>query len=72
MDRPPPRRPEFDAITMGWGSDNRADLEARIDLVKEFQEKVGVLSPAEGKILRAMEARHVGFRIAAGELEPAK
>ncbi len=71
-DRPPPRRPEFDSITMGWGSDNRADLEARMELALEFQQKVGSLSLAEDKIMRAMSARHVAFKIAAGELEPAK
>jgi hypothetical protein len=72
MDRPPPRRPEFDEIANGWGSDSRADLEARMELVLEFQQRVGTLTLAEDKIMRAMSARHVGFRIAAGELEPAK
>jgi hypothetical protein len=71
-DRPLPRRPEFDEICNGWGSDSRADLEARMELVLEFQQKVGTLTLAEEKILRAMSARHVGFKIAAGEMEPAK
>ena len=71
-DRPPPRRPAVDEICNGWGSDSRADLEARMQLALEFQEKVGTLSLAEDKIMRAMSARHVGFKIAAGELEPAK
>ena len=43
-----------------------------MQLALEFQEKVGTLSLAEDKIMRAMSARHVGFKIAAGELEPAK
>lgn len=70
--RVPPRREQFDLIVQGWGSDNRADLEARIDLAKEFQDQSGPFSGPEAKIVRAMEARHVAFRISAGELEPVK
>lgn len=66
--RPPPRRPAFDEICNGWGSDKRADLQARIELAKEFKGKVGSLTAAEDKVLRAMEARFVAFQIAAGEL----
>lgn len=60
-DRPPLRRPEFDAITTGWGSDACADLGARIELATEWVNSIGgraAMTPAERKVLDAMLARH--------------
>lgn len=57
MDRPPPRREEFDLITMGWGADNVDDLEARIQLAEEFDIIQGGLQFAESKVLNAMCVR---------------
>lgn len=68
-DRPPPRRPGFDDLVQGWGSDNMADLNARMQLALEFQEKNGNLSLAEDKVYRAMAARYAGFKIARGDYD---
>lgn len=51
----PHRRPEFDAIADGWGSDTIQDLTARMELLVEFQNaNGGTLSLAEDKVMRAM------------------
>lgn len=72
-DRPPPRRAEFDAITMGWGSDDLDDLTARIELAAEWTESIGgavMLSAAEAKIVTAMIERQVQLGINRGDFEP--
>ena len=53
----PPRRPEFDAICDGWGSDNLDDLMARTQLLSEFWQKNFPLTSAEHKVARAMTKR---------------
>lgn len=51
------RSPGFDQVVAGWGSDTSADLEARLQLVAEYREKVGNFTKAEEKIINAMTAR---------------
>lgn len=53
----PARRASFDEITMGWGADCLPDLGARLELVREFQEKSGPLSPSEIRVVDAMLRR---------------
>lgn len=57
----PLRRPEFDAIADGWGSDKMPDLTARLELLIEFQNaNGGTLSIAEERVVRAMtKFRHL-------------
>lgn len=57
MTATPLRRPEFDAITLGWGSDGIDDLLARCELVRDFWAANLPLSQAEHKIALAMNAR---------------
>ena len=52
------RRPEFDAITMGWGSDTVADLGARITLAAEYLDGSAPASQAEAKVFDAMIRRY--------------
>lgn len=66
----PLRRPEFDEIVQGWGSDKFDDLTARIELAAEFKDHFGELTPAEHKIVKAMIARQIGLSIARGDYEP--
>lgn len=56
-DRPPPRRPEFDEIANGWGSDGLPDLMARVELLLEYWKANFPLSPAELKVARAITKR---------------
>jgi hypothetical protein len=51
---PKSRRPEFDLITQGWGSDGLIDLMARCELMAEFWTKNFPLTMAERKIANAM------------------
>jgi hypothetical protein len=55
--RPHQRRPEFDEITTGWGSDELPDLTARCELMVEYYRKLGGYTAAELKIANAMERR---------------
>lgn len=60
--KPHERRAEFDAITMGWGSDSKEDLAARIQLATDWMQSIGgkpMLTDAERKVLAAMWGRRV-------------
>lgn len=56
-EKTPVRRAGFDAVVSGWGADPAADLRARLELVREFQERAGPLLPAEAKVVTAMLRR---------------
>ena len=51
------RRPEFDAIADGWGSDGLDDLMARVELLIEYWRTHMPLTAAEHKVARAINAR---------------
>jgi hypothetical protein len=55
--KPHQRRPEFDMIVEGWGTDNLEDLQARCELVVEYYRKLSGYTAAELKIANAMEKR---------------
>lgn len=55
--RPDQRRPEFDDLTAGWGSDALADLRARQQLLGELFTSLGGFTAAEQKISDAIAAR---------------
>jgi hypothetical protein len=65
-DRPPPRSPDFDELTQGWGSDSFDDLVARCELLLEYWRAHFPLPPAELKVARAMIRRMVEL----GGIEP--
>lgn len=54
---PNQRRPEFDELTQGWGSDSAVDLAARCDLLGELFTKLGGWTDAEQKVATAMGKR---------------
>jgi hypothetical protein len=55
--KPNQRRPEFDMICDGWGSDGLADLTARAELMVEYYRKLGGYTAAELKVANALERR---------------
>jgi hypothetical protein len=72
--KPTARRPEFDQICDGWGSDTIEDLEARCQLLSEFWAKWGGLTSAEQKVadamlrrLRSLGNNHFTFNVTAKE-----
>lgn len=60
--RQPHRRPDFDDLVAGWGSDSTDDLVARCQLVAEWWADHFPLSLAENKVAAAMtrRLRHLG------------
>lgn len=60
-DRPPPRRPELDAICDGWGADPLRDLLARLDLLNEWTKAndPNFENAPENKIRTAMRKRRI-------------
>jgi hypothetical protein len=67
--RKPHRRPDFDAIVMGWGSDNFDDLTARIELVALFVGSEGALTEAEDRTVKMMIDRQITLGIERGDFE---
>ncbi len=55
--KPVPRRKAFDDITMGWGSDSRDELMARMELLVPWWVENFPLVEAEHKVARAMHRR---------------
>ncbi len=68
-EREPHRRPEFDSLVQGWGSDSFEDLSARIELAAEWTLANKPLKPAEEKIVTAMIARQVQLGVEHGDFE---
>lgn len=72
-DQDAPRRQAFDAITMGWGSDDFDTLGLRIEesarWMTENGESVDQLRPGERKIVKAMIERQIRMGIAQGDFE---
>jgi hypothetical protein len=55
--KPNQRRPDFDDITAGWGSDNLDGLVARCELLPDLLTMLGGWTDAEQKIVTAMRKR---------------
>lgn len=56
------RRPGFDEIASGWGSDGPDDLDARLGLIDEYADEAGSLNAAELKVRAAMANRLLTLR----------